>query len=66
MAFSVVKKFIHEYTLSKIGIYKADPKKWQPLLMECIDAEQLPKHFGGLLVDENGDPKCSAIVSESL
>ena len=61
-AFNIVKKFLDEYTLSKIQIFKADPKKWLPVLLERVDADQLPQHYGGTKVDENGDPKCSAFI----
>ncbi|XP_077297895.1 SEC14-like protein 2 [Arctopsyche grandis] len=62
LAFAIVKKFINEYTMSKIKIHKADPKKWQPVLLETIDPDQLPKHFGGTQVDPDGDPKCSSRI----
>lgn len=61
-AFNIVKKFLDEYTLSKIQIFKADAKKWQPALLERVDVSQLPKHYGGAKVDENGDPKCAAFI----
>lgn len=61
-AFNIVKRFLDEYTLSKIQIFKADQKKWLPALLERVDEKQLPKHYGGVMVDENGDPKCSAFI----
>ncbi|CAG5051254.1 unnamed protein product [Parnassius apollo] len=64
LAFSVVKKFMHEYTISKIKIYGTDTKKWQPQVLELIDRDQLPAHYGGTLVDENGDPRCSLMVKQ--
>lgn len=51
--------------MSKIKIHKADPKKWQPVLLETIDPDQLPKHFGGTQVDPDGDTKCSSRVCHS-
>ncbi|XP_045532260.1 SEC14-like protein 2 [Pieris brassicae] len=62
LAFSVVKKFMHEYTISKIRIFGTDPKKYQPQIFAIIDKDRLPAHYGGTLVDENGDPKCSSMV----
>ncbi|KOB74636.1 CRAL/TRIO domain-containing protein, partial [Operophtera brumata] len=59
---NVVKKFMHEYTISKIKIYGSDSKKWQAQLLGIIDADQLPVHYGGTMLDENGDPRCSLIV----
>lgn len=62
LAFSVVKKFMHEYTISKIRIFGSDAKKWQEQILKVIDKDQLPVHFGGTMVDENGDPRCSSLV----
>ncbi|XP_028173650.1 SEC14-like protein 2 [Ostrinia furnacalis] len=62
LAFSVIKKFMHEYTISKIKIYGTDTKKWQAQVLSIVDKDQLPVHYGGTMVDENGDPRCSLIV----
>lgn len=43
-------------------IYKADPKKWLPVVLERVDADQLLAFYGGTLVDDNNDPKCSQFV----
>ncbi|XP_044732366.1 SEC14-like protein 2 [Chrysoperla carnea] len=58
IAFSIVKNFLNDYTLSKIQIYKADPKKWKPALLEHISADQLPEIYGGTMVDPDGNPRC--------
>lgn len=63
LAFSVVKKFMHEYTISKIKIYGTDAMKWHAPVLEIIDKDQLPVHYGGTRVDDNGDPRCGLIVS---
>lgn len=57
-AFNIVKKFLDEYTLSKISIYKADQKKWLPAILDKVDASQLPQFYGGNLTDADGNPKC--------
>lgn len=62
LAFSVVKKFMHEYTISKIKIYGCDTKKWQAQLLSSIEPDQLPKHYGGTMVDEDGNPRCISKV----
>lgn len=54
---------MHEYTLSKISIYGSDAKKWQPPLLQLVDKDQLPVHYGGSVLDDNGDPRCGLIVS---
>ncbi|CAB3239128.1 unnamed protein product [Arctia plantaginis] len=62
LAFSVIKKFMHEYTISKIKIYGSDAKKWQAQVVSVVDKDQLPVHYGGTMVDESGDPKCGLLV----
>lgn len=56
-AFSVAKKFMNEYTLSKIQIYKTDRAKWQEAILSNIPRDQLPVYFGGTLKDPDGNPK---------
>ncbi|XP_076654593.1 SEC14-like protein 4 [Halictus rubicundus] len=56
-AFSVAKKFMNEYTLSKIQIYKADPSKWQAAIFNNVERNQVPAIFGGTLKDPDGNPK---------
>lgn len=58
IVFNIVKKFLDEYTLSKIMIYKNESKKWLPKMLEHVDPSQLPKYYGGTQTDEDGDPKC--------
>jgi hypothetical protein len=57
-AFSIVKKFLDEYTLSKINIYKQNRNKWLPAILERVDPSHLPKFYGGALTDSDGNPKC--------
>lgn len=66
IAFAVIKKFLNDYTLSKIQIFKADPKKWKAVLLENIDADSLPKHFGGNLADPDGNPKYTIKVMTNI
>ena len=37
------------------GDYQAD-------LLKLVDADTLPKHWGGTRVDEDGDERCSSMV----
>lgn len=60
--FNIVKKFLDEYTLSKINIYKHNQNKWLPAILEKVDPKVLPKYFGGEKVDSKGDPKCSELI----
>ncbi|KAJ8952819.1 hypothetical protein NQ318_008140 [Aromia moschata] len=64
IAFNVVKKFLNEYTLGKIQIFKSDPKKWKPAILSNITPENLPKHYGGTLVDPDGNPKYTTKVKQ--
>ncbi|KZC13323.1 SEC14-like protein 2 [Dufourea novaeangliae] len=56
-AFSVAKKFMNEYTLSKIQIYKAEPAKWQVAIFSNVEKDQVPAYLGGTLKDPDGNPK---------
>lgn len=57
--FNIVKKFLDEYTLSKIMIFKSDQKKWLPQILVRVDESQLPVHYGGTMTGPNDDPKCA-------
>lgn len=63
-AFSIVKKFMHEYTLSKIQIYKADPPKWRAAILKIVPKDQLPAHFGGSLYDPDGNPRFASKICQ--
>lgn len=63
-AFSIIKKFMDDYTLSKIQIYKADPAKWQEAIFKLIPKDQLPAYFGGSLTDPDGNPKYTSKICQ--
>lgn len=63
IAFNAVKRFLNEITISKINILKRDPKKWQAVLLDNIPDDQLPKAYGGVMVDPDGNPKCSTKIN---
>lgn len=56
--FNIIKKFLDEYTLSKISIFKHNRNKWLPAIMERVESSSLPAYFGGELTDKEGNPKC--------
>jgi hypothetical protein len=58
----VVKNFLNDYTLKKIQIIKSDRGKWLPVLLEAIDCDELPVHFGGTLTDPDGNPRYTTKV----
>lgn len=64
-AFSIAKKFMNEYTLSKIQIYKADPPKWKTAIMNTIPKDQLPVYLGGTLQDPDGNPRLYSKINKS-
>lgn len=66
IAYNVIKKFLHEYTISKIRIYKTDPLKWKAAIREVVDGDNLPQHWGGDLVDPDGDPRYPSKVNNFL
>lgn len=63
-AFSVAKKFMNEYTLSKIQIYKSDSARWQTAIFSNIDRDQVPAFLGGTLKDPDGNPKLGTKVKK--
>ncbi|CAH1101405.1 unnamed protein product [Psylliodes chrysocephalus] len=62
IAFNVVKRFMHGYTLSKIQIFKNEPKKWKPVLLSNISPDNLPEHYGGTLRDPDGNPRYTTVI----
>ena len=62
MLFAIVKSLLSQSTIDKFRIYGTDENEWKAALLEHIDADQLPVHYGGTMTDVNGDPKCSAVV----
>lgn len=64
IAFNVLKKFLSPETIGSVKIMNSDRKKWEKAVLELVDDDLLPKHFGGKLVDENGDPKCAQMVKK--
>ncbi|XP_020282345.1 SEC14-like protein 2 isoform X2 [Pseudomyrmex gracilis] len=63
-AFAIAKKFLNEYTLSKIQIYKSDPAKWKKAILQTIPRNQLPVHFGGTLCDPDGNPRYTSKICQ--
>lgn len=57
-----MKKFLDEYTISKINIYKSNRNKWLPAIYERIDASNLPAYYGGAMTDSDGNPKCTEMI----
>lgn len=64
IAYAVIKNFLNDYTLQKMHIFKSDPRKWQPVLLEAIEHDQLPAHFGGTLTDPDGNPRYTTKICQ--
>lgn len=51
--FGILKKFLNEYTVSKIHIFDSDRTKWEAEIKKHIPAQLLPTYFGGELIPMN-------------
>ena len=58
----MIKPFLGQGTLDKIKIFGSDPKVWKAALLQEIDANQLPVHYGGSATDPDGNPMCLSKV----
>uniref|UniRef100_A0A1A9WBT1 CRAL-TRIO domain-containing protein n=1 Tax=Glossina brevipalpis TaxID=37001 RepID=A0A1A9WBT1_9MUSC len=61
VAFNAIKRFLDEYTMSKINIYKYGSDNWKEHMFKHVDPDIIPKSMGGNCV-ENGDSKCPSKV----
>lgn len=61
VAYNFLKKFLDDYTMSKIIIYKYGCDKWKKSLFQHVDPDIFPQCFGGNY-SENGDGKCPMMV----
>lgn len=59
MGYSVIKKFMNKEITDKFRMYTSN---WGDEIKKVIDPSQLPKYYGGEMVDDNGDPKCSQMI----
>lgn len=57
-----MKPFLHQATIDKMRIFGSDKEEWTAALQEEIEADSLPVHYGGTMVDPDGDPKCPSKV----
>jgi CRAL/TRIO domain len=63
VVFSMFKPFMTQSTIDKFRIFGTDKDEWIKALLEDIDRDQLPKHWGGTMIDPDGDPMCSSRVN---
>lgn len=62
MLFAMIKPLLSPITLEKIRIFGSDKNEWQNSLLAEIDADQLPAHYGGTMIDPDGNPMCLSKV----
>ncbi|KAK6967844.1 SEC14-like protein 2 [Biomphalaria glabrata] len=60
IAFNLIKPFLSEETVRKVTICGANYKE---VLLQHIDADQLPAHWGGTCVDPDGNPRCPSKIN---
>ena len=60
--YNFMRPFMHQNTLDKVRIFGTNKEEWTAALLEEIDADNLPLHYGGTMVDPDGDPKCPSKV----
>jgi len=54
--YAVIKPMIHPLTLEKFEIFGNNTDEWKAALLNDIDIDQLPVHYGGILADTDGNP----------
>ena len=61
--YTLIKPFLHPNTVKKICIFGHNTDQWKSALLQEIDAEHLPVHYGGSAADPDGDPMCPSKVN---
>jgi len=60
--YNLIKPCLHQATVDKMKIFGSNKDEWSKAMLEEIDADQLPVHYGGTKTDPNGDPRCPSKV----
>lgn len=58
----IVRPFLSDMTARKLALYGKDEQAWKKALLDEIDADQLPRHWGGTQTDPDGNPRCPSVV----
>ena len=62
--FALLKPFLNGTTFSKIVFLgSSDSPHTHKALLDEIEADQLPAHYGGTLTDPDGNPLCLSLVN---
>lgn len=60
LLWKVIRPFLTQRTVEKVGIYGTDG--WQAAMLERLDPDALPQHWGGTMVGPDGDPRCTHMI----
>ena len=60
--FNLIRSTVRQATVDKIRVFGTNRDEWVKALLEEIDPDQLPVHYGGIMTDPDGDPKCPSKV----
>ena len=63
VVFAMIRPLLTQVTLNKLKVLGCDRDEWTAALLEDIDADQLPVHYGGTMTDPDGNPKCPSKAS---
>ena len=59
IGYAIVRPFLHDRTANKIIIYSQEQyEESRNDLLAHIEADQLPKCYGGTMTDPDGNPNC--------
>ncbi|XP_050044902.1 SEC14-like protein 2 [Dermacentor andersoni] len=58
----IIRPFLSEQTAQKLVLFGKDEQAWKKALLDDIDADQLPRHWGGTQTDPDGNPRCPSVV----
>uniref|UniRef100_A0A131Z114 SEC14-like protein 2 isoform X2 n=1 Tax=Rhipicephalus appendiculatus TaxID=34631 RepID=A0A131Z114_RHIAP len=58
----IVRPFLSDLTARKLALFGKDEQAWKKALLEEIDADQLPRYWGGTQTDPDGNPRCPSVV----
>jgi len=64
VAIALIKPFLNETTARKIRMLPGgDATHWRDAILQDVDADQFPAHYGGSLSDPDGDPRCVTMMN---
>lgn len=58
----IIRPFLSDLTARKLALFGRDEQAWKKALLDEIDADQLPRYWGGTQTDPDGNPRCPSVV----